>query len=174
MTKKKILVVDFDEKSAESLRGFLEDEGFDALVACDGETGLDKTKQEKPDLVILEPMLPKLHGFELCGIITHDMDPKIPVIILTKFYREEQFKIESLRSFGASAFVSKPFERTEMRQLISDLIPGENGTGDELNGVEIPDTPVEDTLEELQSADSGPVPDPKAVSMMETKESLSK
>ncbi len=174
MTKKKILVVDFDEKSAESLRGFLEDEGFDALVACDGETGLDKAKQEKPDLVILEPMLPKLHGFELCGIITHDMDPKIPVIILTKFYREEQFKIESLRSFGASAFVSKPFERTEMRQLISDLIPGENGTGDELNGVEIPDTPVEDTLEELQSAESGLVPDPKAVRMMETKEAESK
>jgi TonB family protein len=174
MTKKKVLVVDFDEKSAESLGKFLEEEGYDVLVACDGETGLEKAKQEKPDLVILEPMLPKLHGFELCGIITHDLEPRIPVVILTKFYREEQFKIESLRSFGASAFVSKPFQRPEMRQLIIDLITGESGTGDELNGMEIPDSLTEDTLEGLQASDSAPVPDMEAPQMMESNEMESK
>ncbi|MFC2142470.1 response regulator transcription factor, partial [Acidobacteriota bacterium] len=114
MKDKTVLVVDFDERSIEPLSQFLKDEGFGVLVARDGEEGLEMAKKETPDLVVLEPMLPKLHGFELCGIITHDLEPKIPVIILTKFYREEQFKIESVRSFGASAFVSKPFKKPEM------------------------------------------------------------
>ncbi len=176
MTKKKVLIVDFDVKSAQSLGAFLEEEGFEVIAACDGEAGLKNVKQEKPDLVILEPMLPKLHGFELCGIITRDLEPRIPVIILTKFYREEQFKIESLRSFGASAFVSKPFERSELRRLIGELIGEEGASGDELNGMEIPEAFAEETLEELKPMDMDSVPrtGEEAPQMMEPDEQESK
>lgn len=155
MTEKKVLIVDFDDKSINPLSKFLEEEGFSVKVARDGEEGLESAKADQPDLVILEPMLPKLHGFELCGIITHDFEPKIPVIILTKFYREEQFKIESVRSFGASAFVSKPFEPEKMRDILTEVLPnggGASGASGEAADDDIPDTIPADTLKDLQEA----------------------
>ncbi len=153
MKNKKVLIVDFDDKSIGPLTKFLEEEGFAVLVERDGEAGLETAKKQNPDLVILEPMLPKLHGFELCSIITHDLEPKIPVIILTKFYREEQFKIESVRSFGASAFVCKPFQGADMRELIKSLLVVEGEERSEENSLletDIPDTLSDDALENLK------------------------
>lgn len=165
MKDKTVLVVDFDERSIEPLSQFLKDEGFGVLVARDGEEGLEMAKKETPDLVVLEPMLPKLHGFELCGIITHDLEPKIPVIILTKFYREEQFKIESVRSFGASAFVSKPFKKPEMGKLIRELLPAEPEDDEEqelkkeeINGPAIPDATPAEAIKELQEEEPSEKP----------------
>ncbi|NOR14817.1 MAG: response regulator, partial [Candidatus Aminicenantes bacterium] len=151
MNGKKILIVDFDEKSVDPLSKYLEEEGYQILVAKDGESGLEMCKSELPNLVILEPMLPKLHGFELCSIITKDIEPKIPVVILTKFYKEQQFKIESTRSFGASAFLSKPFNKAELKSHLSDLIFGsadiEQGKAEE---AEIPNSLPVETLQNLE------------------------
>lgn len=118
----KILIVDFDDESALALSEYLKSEGFQVIAAEDGEAGLEKCKAENPDLVIVEPMISKLHGFELCSIITHDFNGHIPVVILTKFYREEQFKIEATKAYGASAFLSKPFKGPEILSTIRDLL----------------------------------------------------
>ncbi len=118
----KILIVDFDEESTLALSEYLKSEGFDVSTAGDGEAGLEKCKGEYPDLVIVEPMISKLHGFELCSIISHDFNGQIPVVILTKFYREEQFKIEATSAYGASAFLSKPFKGPEILTTINDLL----------------------------------------------------
>ncbi len=118
----KILIVDFDEDSALALSEYLKSEGFKVSTAGDGEAGLEKCKGEYPDLVIVEPMISKLHGFELCSIISHDFNGQIPVVILTKFYREEQFKIEAMSAYGASAFLSKPFKGPEILSTIQDLL----------------------------------------------------
>jgi DNA-binding response OmpR family regulator len=122
MRKLKILIVDFDEEASRYLSEFLKAEGFDVSEASDGEIGLEKCKAEMPDLVVVEPMISKLHGFELCSIITNDFEGKIPVVILTKFYREEQFKIEAMRSYGAAAFLSKPFKGPDILEAIKDLL----------------------------------------------------
>lgn len=151
MNGKKILIVDFDEKSVDPLSSYLDGAGYEILVAKDGEEGLEMCKAEHPDLVILEPMLPKLHGFELCSIITKDMDPKIPVIILTKFYKEQQFKIESTRSFGASAFLSKPFDKKELQSHLSDLISGSGEKEEEeMEETEIPNSFSAESLQDLE------------------------
>ena len=118
----KILIVDFDEDSTLALSEYLKSEGFSVSTAGDGEAGLEKCKAEYPDLVIVEPMISKLHGFELCSIISHDFNGQIPVVILTKFYREEQFKIEAMSAYGASAFLSKPFKGPEILSTIKDLL----------------------------------------------------
>lgn len=122
MRKLKILIVDFDEEASRYLSEFLKAEGFEVSEAVDGEIGLEKCKAEMPDLVVVEPMISKLHGFELCSIITNDFNSKIPVVILTKFYREEQFKIEAMRSYGAAAFLSKPFKGPDILEAIKDLL----------------------------------------------------
>ncbi len=174
MKDKTVLIVDFDERSIEPLSKFLNEEGFGVLVARDGEEGLEMAKKEKPDLVVLEPMLPKLHGFELCGIITHDLEPKIPVIILTKFYREEQFKIESVRSFGASAFVSKPFKKPEMIELVKKLLPDESEEEaklemekEEIDGTAIPDAMPTDTIKDLKDEEPSEKPEKDGIEMIE-------
>jgi TonB family protein len=122
MRKLKILIVDFDEESSRALSEYLKSEGFAVSTAGDGEAGLEKCKGEHPDLVIVEPMISKLHGFELCSIISHDFNGQIPVVILTKFYREEQFKIEAMSAYGASAFLSKPFKGPEILSTVNDLL----------------------------------------------------
>jgi len=121
MKENKILLVDFDNNSLDSLKEFLQSKGYQILTARDGETAYNKCKSEKPELVIMEPMLPKVHGFELCTMIVKEFDGKIPVVILTQFYKEEQFKREAIYSFGASAFLRKPFKKEEVLQVLHNI-----------------------------------------------------
>ena len=92
MKNKKILIVDFDNETSENLSKYLNEEGFEVAVAQDGQSGQEKFKSEKPDLVILEPMLPKVHGFDLCKNLFQNARRKTPIIFLTEFYGEEQCK----------------------------------------------------------------------------------
>jgi len=120
MKGKKILVIEPDFESLKSLSRFLLDAKFEVITAYDGEEGLEKAKAENPDLVILEPRLPKMNGFDLCSIIAKDFERKIPVIILTEFFQD--FKTEILQSFGAAGFLSKPFEKEKLFYKILDLL----------------------------------------------------
>lgn len=107
MSAKKILAVDFDAESLDFLSEFLRNEGYTVLTATDGISGLEKYESNQPDLVIMEAMLPRLHGFELCAKIAKE-GRKTPVIILTGIYKDAVYKTEALRTFGASAYFEKP------------------------------------------------------------------
>jgi TonB family protein len=107
MSAKKILAVDFDAESLDFLSEFLRNEGYAVLTATDGISGLEKYESNQPDLVIMEAMLPRLHGFELCAKIAKE-GRKTPVIILTGIYKDAVYKTEALRTFGASAYFEKP------------------------------------------------------------------
>lgn len=122
MRNKKILIIDFNDNIINSLSEVLQDEGFQIVTAKDGQAGLEKFQSENPDLVIMEPMLSKLHGFDLCSKISHDSGKKIPVIMITGFYREERYKTEAVRTFGASAFFRKPYKKEELLPKVFDLL----------------------------------------------------
>lgn len=122
MRDRKILIVDFEEKCLNSLSKFFQDQGFNIVTAKDGQEGLEKFELESPDLVILEPMLLKLHGFDLCKKISADSAKKVPIIILTGYYRGEHYKTEAIQSFGASRFFEKPCKNEEILSTIKDLI----------------------------------------------------
>jgi len=122
MTDKKILLVDFDEESLASLSSLVYEEGFQVETATDGLSGYEKFKADHFDLVILEPMLPKLHGFELCKKISQDPQKKTPIIIVTGIYREPSCKMEALQVYGASAFFTKPWNRDDLRAKILQLL----------------------------------------------------
>jgi len=138
MRNEKILVVEFEENSLNSLLQLLENEGFEVVTAKDGHEGLLKFESENPDLVILEPMLLKLHGFDLCRKITKDSPKKTPVVITTGFYKGEHYKAEAIETFGASAFFEKPYQDEELLTTIHDLLG--NGTGE----------PAEEVLKSIQ------------------------
>ncbi len=130
MRKEKVLIVEFEDNSLSSLSAMLEREGFHVVTARDGHEGLVKFESEAPDLVILEPMLLKLHGFDLCKKISSDTRKKTPVIITTAFYKGEQYRSEALGTFGAAAFFEKPYDKKILLSTIHDLL-GNGGGADE-------------------------------------------
>jgi TonB family protein len=110
MGKKKILVIDYDQASLSALEQILTHEGFNVVLAGDGQVGWEKFQSEKPDLVLMEAMLSKIHGFELCDRITKDPVRKVPVFIMTGVYKDRVYRTEALRTYGASEYFEKPLD----------------------------------------------------------------
>ncbi len=121
MGKKKILVVDDEEDILNVLRFRLEANNYEVLVASDGQEGLNKARSEKPDLMILDLMLPKLDGYKVCRMLKFDEDYKaIPIIIFTA---RVQKKDEELgMEMGADAYIPKPFEPEILLGKIKELL----------------------------------------------------
>jgi TonB family protein len=133
MGTKKILVVDFDQEFLRFLSQFLRNAGFSVSTAADGAAGLEQCKDENPDLIITEAMLPKLHGFELCSRITHSATRKVPVIIVTGVYKDTIYKTEALHTFGASAYFEKPLDPDDLLVSIRKILglPAEPGKSED-------------------------------------------
>ncbi len=110
MTDKKVLIVDYDARSVELIARLLKPYGLKAETAADGLTAWEKYLLDKPDLVVLEAILPKLHGFDLTKRIVQEAQGTVPVIIVTGLYRGPQYRHEALTSFGASGYFEKPLD----------------------------------------------------------------
>jgi two-component system OmpR family response regulator len=110
----KILIVEDDRNLLDTLKYNLRKEGYDVVAAVDGAEALDVARREKPDLIILDIMLPKLSGFEVCRILRKEMT--IPILMLTA-RTEEVDKIVGLE-IGADDYMTKPFS---MRELLARL-----------------------------------------------------
>ncbi|MGC8892300.1 MAG: TonB family protein [Candidatus Saccharicenans sp.] len=121
MAKKKILLIDFDNEFIKFLSRALTDEGYEVVTATDGLAGFEKFSEIHPDLVIMEAMLPKFHGFELCSRITSHPTKKSPVIIVTGIYKDAVYKTEALKNLGASAYFEKPLNLEELMAKVYEL-----------------------------------------------------
>lgn len=121
MIKKKILVVD-DEIDVQNILSFrLEINGYSVIVASDGEEGLEKIKKESPDLVLLDLMLPKINGFEVCRMVKFDDKHKaLPIVILSALDKEDDRK-KALES-GADSYFLKPFDFEGLLNKIRELL----------------------------------------------------
>jgi DNA-binding response OmpR family regulator len=109
MGPKKILIVDDEVDLVETVRFPLEIEGFDTLVSYNGEDALNQARKEKPDLIILDLMLPKLDGYKVCRLLKFDERYKhIPILMLTAKTQEKD-KILG-KETGADEYITKPFE----------------------------------------------------------------
>ena len=100
-----ILVVDDEPKVARLARDYLEKNGFRVITASDGQSALTTARREKPDLVILDLMLPQIDGREVCRILRRESD--MPIIMLTAL-SEEIDQVTGLE-IGADDYITKPF-----------------------------------------------------------------
>lgn len=100
-----ILIVDDEVKITEILKAYLENAGFDTLIAYDGKSALERVRTKNPDLVILDLMLPDISGEEVCKRIRGESN--VPVIMLTA-KAEDSDMIEGLGT-GADDYITKPF-----------------------------------------------------------------
>ena len=105
MANEKILVVDDDANICELLRLYLTKEGYQVTTAGDGEEGLEKFNQIKPDMVLLDVMMPRMDGWEVCRRIR--ARSRVPVIMLTA-KGEEEDELQGF-SLGADEYIMKPF-----------------------------------------------------------------
>jgi DNA-binding response OmpR family regulator len=110
LNKKHILIVEDDLSIAELQRDYLEASGFHTEIADNGEMGLDKALNGQFDLIVLDVMLPKLNGFEVCRRIREESD--IPVLMVTAG-REDIDVIRGLGQ-GADDYITKPFKPAEL------------------------------------------------------------
>ncbi len=144
MAGKKILIVDYDTKSIESLSKLFEAYKIEVMTSMDGVDAYEKFKADEPDLVLLEAMLPRLHGFDLAQKIYQDTKGRVPVIIVTAVYKGHQYRNEALRTFGASDYFEKPYDQDKLVNRVLDLI-GEGGEVEE-DISEIPGLPDPDSV----------------------------
>ena len=115
---KKILLIDDDPVLLDTLRYRLTREGFLVITAEDGVAGLELARQEKPDLVVLDLMLPELDGFDVCRILRKESN--LPILMLTARETETD-KVVGLE-LGADDYLTKPFSLRELIARIRALI----------------------------------------------------
>jgi DNA-binding response OmpR family regulator len=115
---KKILVIEDEPTLVATLRYNLEREGYQVASASDGESGLTTARAERPDLIVLDLMLPGLDGFEVCRLLRRDTT--VPILMLTA-KSEEVDKVVGLE-LGADDYVTKPFSMRELLARVRALI----------------------------------------------------
>ncbi len=132
MTDKKILIVDYDNASLELLSSIFETHRFQIVRATDGQAAYEKFREEKPDLVILEAILPKIHGFDLTKRISEETHGRVPVIIVTGLYRGPQYRMEALSTFGAADYLEKPVDKEKLLRSAMNLLHEEEEIEEDL------------------------------------------
>ena len=109
--KKTVLIVEDEKNIVDIIRFNLQRTGYNTLEAYDGEAGLAMAREKKPDLILLDVMMPKMMGFDVCRALRAEGD-NVPVIILTA-REEEEDKILGLE-IGADDYITKPFSMREL------------------------------------------------------------
>ena len=126
---KKILIIEDEKDIAELIRHYLEKDKFETLLALDGEKGLELIRRQNPDVVILDLMLPKIDGIEVCKRIRSDSKVSgVPIIMLTA-KGDESDRIIGLE-LGADDYVTKPFSPKELVARIKALLRRVERTGE--------------------------------------------
>lgn len=99
----------------------LQANGYEVLSAADGQQALDKARSEKPDLIILDLMLPKMDGYKVCRMLKFDEKYRhIPIILFTARAQDSDRKVG--KEVGADAYLTKPFEPKILLETIKGLI----------------------------------------------------
>ena len=130
----KVVIVEDEQTLIRNLAAKLQDDGFKVATATDGEEGLEKIRSERPDLIVLDIMLPRLDGLSICRIVRNDTSlSHVPIIMLTARGTEVD-KIIGLES-GADDYIVKPFSLGEFLARVRAVMrraPGRPAPQDEL------------------------------------------
>lgn len=118
MSQATILIVDDSPVHMKLTTNCLQTQGYRLVTAVDGEEAVVKAKSEKPDLIVLDVILPGQNGFQICRTLKTSPDTQnIPVILLTS-KNQESDRFWGMRQ-GADAYLTKPFEETDLLETVA-------------------------------------------------------
>lgn len=121
MMAKKILVVDDEIRVVTVIQKRLESAGYDVITAMDGNEALIKARAENPDLILLDLILPKLNGYQVCAILKRDkIFKQVPILMLTA--RSQERDVDEGMRVGADAYMIKPFKNEILLDQIERLL----------------------------------------------------
>jgi DNA-binding response OmpR family regulator len=132
MTEKKVLVVDYDAGSLDNISKILKSHKFRVVTAADGRAGYEAFQAETPDLIVLEAMLPKLHGFDLTQKISRETRGEVPIILITGLYKGPKYRQEALNALGAAEYFEKPLDPEAFIGAVKRLLHDDDDIDEEL------------------------------------------
>ena len=119
---KVILIVEDDPKSLKLTRDLLQVSGYTTIEATNGQQGVKLAKARKPDLILMDILMPKMDGYAACHIIkTDSVTREIPMVMLTAVNTE--LSKDATEHIGADGYVTKPFTRERLLDAISQFLP---------------------------------------------------
>jgi DNA-binding response OmpR family regulator len=123
--KKKVLIVDDSRDIVEMLKLGLEAAGYEVVIARDGEQALNSFREKRPDLVLLDMMLPKCES----GVIVCQQMKKLrretPVVLMTAVYKQRKYRMEAMTQYGADEYLMKPLSIQDLLQTIKGFLRAE-------------------------------------------------
>ena len=124
MPDAKVLLVDDDPVILKLLQVNFEMEGYTVMTAADGVEGLEKARSERPDIVLLDIMMPRMDGLQVTQALKGDDSTKdIPIILLSA--KAQASDIQAGRDMGADDYLTKPFDPLELLERVGDLLSGD-------------------------------------------------
>ena len=119
--RKKILLIDDEPELIKAVDIRLKSIGYEVALSYDGRAGIDKAKEIKPDLILLDLLMPIMDGYSAAKILKDDPETKhIPIIILTASQRED-LKTRC-RELGVTSFIMKPFETSDLLMMVKAIL----------------------------------------------------
>lgn len=117
----RILIADDNEQNRELLDAYLADEDFEIMMAADGQETLEMVDANEPDLILLDIMMPRMSGYEVCEKLKADAEKrKIPVLMVTAL--NEMGDIEKAVNAGCDDFLTKPVNQLELKTRVRSLL----------------------------------------------------
>ena len=116
-----ILIADDNQQNRELLEAYLSEEGYEITMAVDGQETLDQVAENQPDIVLLDIMMPKLSGYEVCRLLKQDETTRaIPILMVTAL--GERGDIEMAVKAGCDDFLTKPVNNLELKTRVRSLL----------------------------------------------------
>lgn len=119
-TKPTILIIDDDEGIQAIVRARLESNGYSVISALDGHQGLKIVREKKPDLILLDVLLPTINGFQVCWYIKSVEKIDIPIIMLTAL--NEPRDVKQAKELGADDYIKKPYHSSELLEKVKRFL----------------------------------------------------
>jgi len=125
MAHRTILLIDYEPRSIERFRQPLTDAGYSVEVATDGVTGIEAFHRLNPDMVLVEAMIPKRHGFEVCQELKRTPHGKrTPVLITTGVYKGRKYRTQALHIYGCDEYIEKPIAPEQLLAVVGKFFTG--------------------------------------------------
>jgi len=119
----KILIIDYEPRGIRQLNDPLEAAGYEILIAKDGLAGVQAFHDSRPDLVLIEAMLPKRHGFEVCQELKHTAHGrKTPIVIVTSVYKGRKYRSQAIHQHGCDEYLEKPIAPDKLLEVVTRLL----------------------------------------------------
>jgi len=132
MSRGRILVVDDEIYIVHILDFSLGMEGYEVITALDGEEALQKVKETKPDLIVLDIMMPKMDGYETCKVLKSSAETKdIPIILLSA--KGRNVDMQTGYDVGANDYITKPFSPRKLVERINSMLGQSESSSPDLN-----------------------------------------